>query len=199
MSLNLWNFNFWSQRQALLKREIETSRPDVIGLQEVRVAWHAPTRKTAQTRSQVAALAAMLPGWQYLWVPAMSFQEGETEYHAEGLAIFSRLPVVDASFIRLSRDARDPDDFHQRLCLRLAVRSFIGVTNVFSTHLSLSHPARARTLPEIRKVRVSGVCVFRRRLRCCSTRPLIHGLCVLCGPVSVRDFLCSPGRAGRRL
>jgi hypothetical protein len=73
----------------------------VIGFQEVRAARHSALRVQPEARSQVSALAAMLPGWQYVWVPAMSFMEGETEYHSEGLAIFSRFPMVDMSFIRL--------------------------------------------------------------------------------------------------
>ncbi len=48
-----------------------------------------------------------------------------------------------------SRDSNDSGDFHQRLCLRAAVRTFVGLTHVFVTHLSLSQAARVRTLPEI--------------------------------------------------
>ena len=50
---------------------------------------------------QVTALAELLPGWQFVWVPAMTFAEGGQEYHAEGLAVFSRHPIVDTSFVRL--------------------------------------------------------------------------------------------------
>jgi hypothetical protein len=50
---------------------------------------------------QVTALAELLPGWQFVWVPAMTFAEGGQEYHAEGLAVFSRHPIVDSSFVRL--------------------------------------------------------------------------------------------------
>jgi hypothetical protein len=47
------------------------------------------------------ALSEMLRGWQFVWVPAMSFTEGGVEFHAEGVAVFSRLPIVGTSFVRL--------------------------------------------------------------------------------------------------
>lgn len=62
--------------------------------------------------------------------------------------------LIDMPVPWRSRDNTDNGDFHQRLCLRAAVRTFVGLTHVFVTHLSLSQSARARTLPEI-----AGACV----------------------------------------
>lgn len=42
LNANLWNFNFFLHRRELLLREIERSRADVIGFQEVRVARESP-------------------------------------------------------------------------------------------------------------------------------------------------------------
>jgi endonuclease/exonuclease/phosphatase family metal-dependent hydrolase len=36
----------------------------------------------------------------------------------EGLAIFSRFPISEVSKTKLSQNAADPDDFHQRIALR---------------------------------------------------------------------------------
>lgn len=153
-------------------RAIREQAPDVIGFQEVRA------RKVAvhnESRSQVADLAALLgPGYQYVpltasrstvtvshstfisshrytYVPAMGFAESEHEYVHEGLAIFSRFPIVASDHLRLSRDPNDGSDFHQRICMRARIATPLGFVNMMTTHLSLSKRARRRTLKEIGK------------------------------------------------
>jgi hypothetical protein len=91
----------------------------------------------------------MLPGYQLVSQPAMSFGEADHEYHQEGLAIFSRWPILNSSYILLSRDPNDKGDFHQRICLRALVDTPIGPINFLTTHLSLSPAARKRSFVEI--------------------------------------------------
>jgi endonuclease/exonuclease/phosphatase family metal-dependent hydrolase len=71
------------------------------------------------------------------------------EFHSEGLAIFSRWPILDTSYILLSRDASDRGDFHQRICLHARVATPYGNISFLTTHLSLSPKARVRSLIEI--------------------------------------------------
>mmetsp|Transcript_15097 Transcript_15097/g.21002 ORF Transcript_15097/g.21002 Transcript_15097/m.21002 type:complete len:219 (+) Transcript_15097:199-855(+) len=99
-------------------------------------------------KHQVEDLRKMLPGYQFVFEPAMLFDQGN-ELHQEGLAIFSRYPILKTDHLKLTRDISDQADFHQRVVLHAAVSSPIGTVHVFATHLSLSSSARTRTLEEI--------------------------------------------------
>lgn len=133
------------KRLQLLKNVLTETAPQVIGFREVRSRKHA---STSLHRYQVSDLAAMLPGYEFVYQPAMTFQEGD-ELHQEGLAIFSSYPILKTGYIKLSRDASDSGDFHQRLLLRALVSTPKGKVNFFVTHLSLSRSARQRTMEEI--------------------------------------------------
>lgn len=151
MSVNIWNFNHWRPRQRILRDSLIGAVPDLVGFQEVRSRRRA---ETDESRFQVADLAELLPGYQYAYAPAMTFEEGE-ELHSEGLAVFSRYPILEVEAVPLSRDADDPGDFHQRLLLRARVAAPIGPVDFYVTHLSLSRDARLRTIEEIGR-RVAG-------------------------------------------
>jgi endonuclease/exonuclease/phosphatase family metal-dependent hydrolase len=71
------------------------------------------------------------------------------EYHHEGLAIFSRWPILSTSHILLSRDSSDRGDFHQRICLCAVIATPYGNISFLTTHLSLSQKARVRSITEI--------------------------------------------------
>lgn len=68
----------------------------------------------------------------------------------EGPAIFSKYPIESTDYVLLSRDPNDPNDTHQRLCLRavIDVPSW-GLVDVYVTHLSLSERSREQTMKEI--------------------------------------------------
>jgi endonuclease/exonuclease/phosphatase family metal-dependent hydrolase len=101
------------------------------------------------------------PGQLYLdrsqWLGARHRDE-------EGPAIFSRLPIVHADSLLLSRNASDENDGHQRICLHAVLdASELGVgvgdgikqgrrllVDVYTVHLALSEAARDRTVVEIR-------------------------------------------------
>jgi endonuclease/exonuclease/phosphatase family metal-dependent hydrolase len=146
MSVNLWNYNHWERRKALLTAELVRMNPAIVGFQEVRAKRLA--HDTA-SRFQVDDLASMLPGYQFVSRPAMTFQEGGQELHSEGVAIFSRFPIIESSVLELSQDLTDSGDFHKRVCQRALIETPHGRVNFFVTHLSLSGKSRARTLPEI--------------------------------------------------
>lgn len=145
-SVNVWNYNHWRERLPLLREELEGMRADLVGFQELRCR-----RAGGPGRSpfQVADVSRMLPAHQFAFVPAMTFREGARELHTEGVAVFSRLPVEEVGHVRLTRNASDGDDFHQRVCAWARVR--VGGRRLLfaSTHLSLSDAARRRTLDEI--------------------------------------------------
>mmetsp|Transcript_22682 Transcript_22682/g.29672 ORF Transcript_22682/g.29672 Transcript_22682/m.29672 type:complete len:223 (+) Transcript_22682:3-671(+) len=68
----------------------------------------------------------------------------------EGVAIFSRYPIVKSDYVLLSRDLTDPADDHQRICLHAEVNATgIGLIDVYVTHLSLSERARERSVQEL--------------------------------------------------
>ncbi len=61
----------------------------------------------------------------------------------EGLAIFSRLPIVESSWTPLSRDNADREDDHQRILLRARVRTPQG--GMFTFIIPLWHLLQRRT------------------------------------------------------
>ncbi|GAB5363460.1 hypothetical protein AAMO2058_000884900 [Amorphochlora amoebiformis] len=145
MSVNLWNFNHWAPRIPLLQNVFIDTLPDIIGFQEIR---SCPVCESDHNTHQIKDLSKLLPGFQFIHQPAMLFHQGDHLHH-EGLAIFSRFPILDTDYIKLSRDPSDGGDFHQRLCLRALISTPLGKLNVFVTHLSLSKDARIRTMEEI--------------------------------------------------
>ena len=66
-----------------------------------------------------------------------------------GLSIFTPLPILSSSHIKLSHDPNDDRDNHQRIVLRAGVQTSTGPLNLFDTHLSLSQKSRSRTVKEI--------------------------------------------------
>lgn len=71
------------------------------------------------------------------------------EFHQEGVAIFSRWPILETRHLFLSRDGSDRGDFHQRVCLCAVVATPYGNVSFLTTHLSLSQKARVRSIAEI--------------------------------------------------
>jgi len=67
----------------------------------------------------------------------------------EGVAIFSKLPILETSYLPLTRNFSDAEDEHQRVCLRALINTTRGPINFFVTHMSLSKSARRRNSIEI--------------------------------------------------
>jgi endonuclease/exonuclease/phosphatase family metal-dependent hydrolase len=119
--------------------------------------------------AQIEHLAAHLPGYQFVFAPGQLYLDrsqwlGARHRDEEGPAIFSRLPVLHADSLLLSRNASDENDGHQRICLHAVLdASELGVgiadglklerrllVDVYTVHLALSEAARDRTVVEIR-------------------------------------------------
>eukprot|EP00808_Paulinella_micropora_P012310 g76839.t1 len=147
MSVNIFNYNHWRARKSLLTAELRRYLPGVFGFQEVR----ALNRGHSQTaRFQSEDLFEALPEYDFVFQPAMGWEENDgADFVQEGLAIFSRYPILRYDFLKLSRDPNDGEDFHQRICLRAVIDTPIGQVNFMTTHLSLSAKARQRSLHEI--------------------------------------------------
>ena len=149
MSANLWNFNHWKARVHKLRQVFSSHLPDVIGFQEVRTKYLS-RNQNALIGTQLDEIREFL-GSEFVFhvfEPAMAFVDGD-DYVEEGLAIFSRFPIVYSDFIKLSQIKEDGDDFHQRVCLRAMIDSPIGLISVMNTHLSLSRDARKLSVQEI--------------------------------------------------
>ncbi len=142
-TLNIWNYNDpWPTRRQLIADTIKEHTPDIIGFQEIR---HSGT-KNDNGKNQAQQLAQHLPDYAYIYRPA---QQNPEKDEWEGLAIFSRLPIQNSSFIKLSMDPEDKRDNHQRIVLHAQIQTPNGSMNFFNTHLSLSQNGRIRTTQEI--------------------------------------------------
>lgn len=162
LSYNVWNTNpstevygrdrRWHQyakRIDHLASFVQESRANIVGFQEVR---YDGTFGGQGNHAQVQHLAQRLPGFQYVYQPAMSYLNDRSPYERieEGPAIFSKFPIVETDFLLLSRDPNDPNDAHQRLCLHALIDvPHYGLVDIYVTHLSLSERSREQTMVEI--------------------------------------------------
>ena len=164
MSYNAWNtmpatwfisgaprFNWYYKRMRLLSEYVRQADPDIIVFQEIR---YDETLGDVTHCFQLQHLVELLPAYQYVfqvnvWSPADPQPANMYVEHGarveEGVAIFSKFPIVRQDYIILSRDYTDKDDNHQRIVLHatLAV-PYLGHVHVYGTHLSLSERARNR-------------------------------------------------------
>jgi len=102
---------------------------------------------------QIEDLATGLPNYQFV------FQAAHTEFPygfdkmyyttKEGVAIFSKYPIIRTSHLRLSRNFSDLQDAHHRVCLGAVIRTPLGDISFFTTHFPLSAQARKRNIVEL--------------------------------------------------
>ena len=143
LTLNIWNYNApWPTRRSLIIDTINQHNPDIIGFQEIRHSGE----HNIDGKNQAQQFAKHLPGYTYIYRPA---QQNPERDQWEGLSIFSRLPILSSSYLKLSQDPNDNRDNHQRIVLRTEVQTPAGPFNLFDTHLSLSQQGRSRTVKEI--------------------------------------------------
>ncbi|XP_033757442.1 uncharacterized protein LOC117339844 [Pecten maximus] len=154
MSFNTWNMNSLSGKDKHYVKRIKDfgevlakTKPDIIGFQEVRYEY---SKGGQLGPSQVQHLADMLEGYQFVFQPGQlqpnSLYEGRTE---EGVAIFSKYPIISVNHLLLFRNRSNSADTHQRVCLHAVVSHSTGKTHILNTHLSLSHEAREKAVVEI--------------------------------------------------
>lgn len=87
----------------LLPQFIKSLNADVIGFQEVRLEANTKTSSTTRrkgekvaTQFQVEHLTGWLPEYHYVYQPAMFFVRDWPSRKEEGLAIFSRYPILSS-------------------------------------------------------------------------------------------------------
>lgn len=161
-SYNVWNTNRLQRRGESYKKRakrmmkfISSLDVDVLGLQEVRlevpIAVHDAERPRSKRKrsalSQISQIASSLPEYHFVYQPAMLYTEEMVE---EGLAIFSRYPILSSDYRLLFKNDSDGEDSHQRICLHAELHTpQMGLVHVFVSHLSLSQSAQARSVVEI--------------------------------------------------
>ena len=172
LTMNLWNFNYWLDRLDLIDTILLKYKPDIIGLQELRIRskyfienLYPNEDKNLLHSFQIYDMISSLKYFnnnsfgEFQWYssPAMFFKESTPEQNpqhivGEGLGIISRFPIIKKHKLKLSRDPNDGLDFHQRLLLGITIKinnDNNKLLDIYTTHLSLSENARLRTLPEI--------------------------------------------------
>ncbi|WAR20962.1 hypothetical protein MAR_014936, partial [Mya arenaria] len=168
MSYNIWNMNSkpatsnsYTKRMNRVKNVLLGARPDVVCIQEVR---YAEGMGGDMGPAQVATVADWLQEYQFVYEPAQmqpnTIQDGRTE---EGVAIFSRYPIVHTQTYMLFINRSNSADTHQRILLRADIYIPItGVVHVLTTHLSLSHEAREASVRQILEIvsQLPGPAVF---------------------------------------
>ncbi|KAI6652159.1 hypothetical protein LOD99_7176 [Oopsacas minuta] len=153
LTLNIWNTNSrnntladYLMRLELMIEEIQKSKADIIGLQEVRF----DSRQIGVSPFQMEQLSLRLPQYNYIYQPAsldISIDVTNSTLE-EGLVIMSRFPISSWSYILLPSDIFL--DVHQRICLQAEIEIPGGSKlHAFVTHLSLNHELRELSVQDI--------------------------------------------------
>lgn len=146
LSYNIFNYNdSWEKRVYLIADLISKLLPDIIGLQEVRLDESQFIYDDFHQITHIKELLIEQGYLNYLHQSAMLYSYPRSE---EGLAIFSKYPVIDYSYILLGRDIDDPGS-HQRICLYVLVETPIGLIQFFNTHLELKLEMSSQNAKEI--------------------------------------------------
>ena len=155
LTFNVWNTNSrnktgdgYIERLEMMINEIERSGADVIGLQEVR--FDDRQRIGRLSPNQIQHLSLRLPRYNFIYQPASLYADDDVinSTMEEGLAIMSRFPITDWSYILLPGDI--DLDVHQRICLHAEIKTpSKSVLHVFVTHLSLNNELREISVQEI--------------------------------------------------
>ncbi len=141
LTQNIWGgAPFWSDRRRALAHRISDLKPDLVGLQEVHAS--DPDGKDSQAHE----LAELIGGFEVVFAPGRIEASGRSE----GVALLSRHAVRASESIVLTQDR---DDVLDRLRLRVVLWTLFetseGPVDVLVTHLSISRPARIRTIQEV--------------------------------------------------
>jgi endonuclease/exonuclease/phosphatase family metal-dependent hydrolase len=147
VSYNIWNINLFDDnlyraRLRHLSEQIRSERPDIFALQEM--------RHDVQRDHQPETFAALFPDYNFVFQAAMSYPEKVHLRVEEGLAVYSKYPIVSSDYILLPRDRATADDVHQCICLYASIaHPEHGNISVFVSHLSLDERARDRSVVAI--------------------------------------------------
>jgi endonuclease/exonuclease/phosphatase family metal-dependent hydrolase len=172
MSYNIQHFyRGWDLRIQMLRDFIQKFSPDIIGFQEIRLDEDQTQYSSSLDsddfplvgRHQLHHLKEALRGLgykYYTYQPAMSYIHAHDlyrfSYHEEfqpirseeGVAIFSKYPIIDHSYILLSRNISDSSS-HQRICLHAKIKVGEKTIDFYDTHLSLRDHPRQINMGEI--------------------------------------------------
>lgn len=155
MTYNIWNTNTYTKddkqypaRCKLLEKVLLDELPDVITFQEVR---YEHFKGDNLGPNQMKHLSDILKNYQFVYAPAQldisSLYDGKTE---EGVAVFSRFPVIAHNTFLLFRNRSNSADVNQRVCLHVQILHPVHrVVHILTTHLSLSHEAREESVIQI--------------------------------------------------
>ncbi|KAJ8316831.1 hypothetical protein KUTeg_004735 [Tegillarca granosa] len=192
MSYNVWNMNSMTKKDQDYVKRIKRVRqiirkinPDIIGLQEVRYE-HLKGGRLGP--NQIGHLAKILPEYQFIFTPGQlqpnSLSEGRTE---EGVALFSKYPMVSYHNILLFRNRSNSADLHQRVCQHIVIQHPVfGLINILNTHFSLSHEAREKSVVQIWRYiqKLTGPVIFLGDL---NAEPQEKAIRFLRGEISLDD------------
>ena len=107
----------WPERKRLIADAIRSADPDVIALQAV---------GRADGMTQAEEIEALLDGYETHFEPINDDQ---------GMAVLSRLPILETTTTPLTRSNGHEDTF-DRIVLRALIESAFGPVNLFNAHVS---------------------------------------------------------------
>ncbi|MBI3517080.1 MAG: endonuclease/exonuclease/phosphatase family protein [Proteobacteria bacterium] len=138
MDLVTWNIQWGKGCDGVvdLKRIVDTMRKladaDVFCLQEIAINF--PALDEGKAEDQPATFAALLPGYQVVFRPAVDYRGLDGTRRQFGNMVLSRLPVLQVLPFLLPRPA-DAVRSMQRIALEVVVQDAPGPVRVTTTHV----------------------------------------------------------------
>ncbi|MDW8122106.1 MAG: endonuclease/exonuclease/phosphatase family protein [Armatimonadota bacterium] len=141
MTYNIWGYyGDWDRRKDLIIDLLTTEQPDIVGLQEV--LDQPPFNRPGEHQGIFLARAAAYP--------YVAFQIAHrTPQKIQGNAVLSRIPFEGTEALYFYKDETDPKDTEDRVALLVSFTSPAGEWDLVVTHLSLSRPARVRSVERL--------------------------------------------------
>jgi endonuclease/exonuclease/phosphatase family metal-dependent hydrolase len=144
LSFNLFNFNQnWKLRFSMIVDLIREKSPDFIGFQEIR--YHG-----SGGEFQFDFLKEKLIPEGYLHFSFQSSMFYQHDNEEEGLAVFSKYPIIHSEYILLGRNLKDHNS-HQRICMFTEILFNNQHVQLFNTHLSLNLKMNYKNSKEVIK------------------------------------------------
>jgi endonuclease/exonuclease/phosphatase family metal-dependent hydrolase len=184
ITYNLWNFNApYFERLELIIKFLRELNADIVGLQEVKYTnFDYPSKSTEEfflsstfkasrrfdriplnSGHQLWDIVSQFREYQFFWGAAHhelrrapSHSNPVVLHSVEGLAILSRLPILEAKVFLLTRNftARF-SDIHQRIVISAKIQRPYGSLSFFVTHFSLDRQSRVRNVVELYNIILS--------------------------------------------
>jgi len=107
LNLNIWNYNKWNERRPKIVKFIKKHNPDVVALQEVRDDIQFNKKGYNQAKQLNKELKYPYSEFYPITDKKKERPEKYKGYCIEGIAVFSKFPIVKVEKVKLKKEKED--------------------------------------------------------------------------------------------